>query len=115
MRGIIGSGSRDGDSVAAWGAGPIEAVSASGTLVVVDAIRRMDKRGLRRLDVRREDTNAYNRELRENLAKSVWAADSQSWYKLADGTITKNWPHRTTRHRRLLRTADLGAYATDGS
>ena len=54
----------------------------------------------------------YNRELRRDLAKSVWAANEQSWYKLADGTITNNWPHSTMRYRRLLRRADLGAYET---
>jgi hypothetical protein len=42
----------------------------------------------------------------------VWAADKQSWYKLADGTITNNWPHSTIRYRRLLRRAELAAYDT---
>jgi cation diffusion facilitator CzcD-associated flavoprotein CzcO len=79
---------------------------------VIDAIRRMDERRLRRIDVRREVMDAYNRELREDLAKSVWAADKQSWYKLADGTITNNWPHGTMRYRRLMREADLSAYDT---
>jgi len=79
---------------------------------VIDAIRRMDERRLRRIDVRREVMDAYNRELREDLAKSVWAADKQSWYKLADGTITNNWPHSTMRYRRLLREADLADYET---
>ena len=88
--------------------------SASGTLVEVDAIRRMDERGLRRIDVRHEVMASYNGELCEDLAKSVWAADSQSWYKLADDTITNNWPHSTMRHRRLLRTAALGTYETAG-
>ena len=41
----------------------------------------------------------YNRVLQRDLAKSVWAADKQSWYKLADGTITNNWPHSTMRYR----------------
>jgi hypothetical protein len=72
----------------------------------------MDERRLRRIDVRREVMDAYNRELREDLAKSVWAADKQSWYKLADGTITNNWPHGTMRYRRLMREADLSAYDT---
>jgi cation diffusion facilitator CzcD-associated flavoprotein CzcO len=77
---------------------------------VIDAIRRMDAQGLRRIDVKRAVMEEYNRGLRADLAKSVWAADKQSWYKLADGTITNNWPHSTMRYRRLLRTADLGAY-----
>jgi len=79
---------------------------------ILDAIRQMDERGLRRLDVKRDVMEAYNRELQRDLATSVWAADKQSWYKLADGTITNNWPHSTIRYRRLLRRADLAAYDT---
>jgi cation diffusion facilitator CzcD-associated flavoprotein CzcO len=79
---------------------------------VVDAIRQLDARGLRRLDVKRDLMDEYNRWLKGDLAKSVWAADKQSWYKLADGTITNNWPHSTMRYRKLLRTANLDAYDT---
>ena len=79
---------------------------------VIDAIRQLDERGLRRLDVKRAVMDEYNRVLQRDLAKSVWAADKQSWYKLADGTITNNWPHSTMRYRRLLRKADLADYGT---
>jgi len=79
---------------------------------ILDAIRQMDARGVRRLEVKRGVMDEYNRWLQRDLAKSVWAADKQSWYKLADGTITNNWPHSTIRYRRLLRTADLEAYDT---
>jgi cation diffusion facilitator CzcD-associated flavoprotein CzcO len=77
---------------------------------IIDAIRQLEARHARRLDVKREVMDEYNRWLQRDLARSVWAADKQSWYKLADGTITNNWPHSTIRYRRLLRTADLGAY-----
>jgi len=79
---------------------------------ILDVIRQMDARGLRRLEVKREVMDEYNRALQLDLAKSVWAADKHSWYKLADGTITNNWPHSTIRYRRLLRRADLAAYDT---
>ncbi len=82
---------------------------------VIDAIRRLDARGLKRLDVKRTVMDEYNVWLKRGLAKSVWASDKQSWYKLADGTITNNWPHSTIRYRRLLREADLGAYDTAGT
>lgn len=81
---------------------------------VIDAIRQLDDRRARRLDVKRTVMDEYNRWLQKDLAKSVWAADKQSWYKLADGTITNNWPHSTIRYRRLLRTADLAAYDVGG-
>jgi len=81
---------------------------------IIDAIRQMDGRGLKRLDVKRPVMEEYNRWLQGDLARSVWAADKQSWYKLADGTITNNWPHSTIRYRKLLKTADLEAYDTAG-
>jgi cation diffusion facilitator CzcD-associated flavoprotein CzcO len=81
---------------------------------IIDAIRQLDAREARRLDVKRAVMDAYNDWLQKDLAKSVWAADKQSWYKLADGTITNNWPHSTIRYRKLLRTADLGAYEIGG-
>jgi cation diffusion facilitator CzcD-associated flavoprotein CzcO len=81
---------------------------------ILGAIRQMDARGVRRLAVKRTVMDEYNRWLQRGLAKSVWAADKQSWYKLADGTITNNWPHSTMRYRKLLRSADLTAYDTAG-
>jgi hypothetical protein len=68
--------------------------------------------GARRIDVKRQVQEAYNRQLQADLAKSVWSAIGSSWYKLADGTITNNWPHSTIRYRRLLREANLEDYET---
>jgi len=77
---------------------------------ILDALGKMKARGLRRIDVKRDVLEAYNRSLQQDLAKSVWAATGASWYKLADGTITNNWPHSTIRYQRLLREAKLEDY-----
>lgn len=77
---------------------------------VIDALRQLGARGAHRLEVKREVVDDYNRALQQDLAKSVWATNKASWYKLADGTITNNWPHSTIRYRRLLRRVDLSAY-----
>ncbi|HET7201801.1 MAG TPA: NAD(P)/FAD-dependent oxidoreductase [Steroidobacteraceae bacterium] len=79
---------------------------------VMDALARMKARGLRRIDVKRQVMDDYNRALQQDLAKSVWSTIGASWYKLADGTITNNWPHSTIRYRRLLREARLEDYDT---
>ena len=78
---------------------------------VLDALARMRERGLARLDVKRDVMDEYNRRLQQDLAKSVWSTIGASWYKLADGTITNNWPHSTIRYRRLLRAANLEDYS----
>jgi cation diffusion facilitator CzcD-associated flavoprotein CzcO len=77
---------------------------------VIDAIERLEARAAARLDVKRPVMDAYNEVLRRDLAKSVWATAKGSWYKLADGTITNNWPHSTMRYRRLLREVNLADY-----
>jgi len=77
---------------------------------VIDLIRRMDAAGIRRIDVKRPVMERYNESLQRDLARSVWAANKASWYKLADGTITNNWPHSTIRYRRQMRSADLADY-----
>ncbi len=77
---------------------------------IVRAIELLRAQGLRRIDVKREVMEEYNRTLALDLEKSVWADAKSSWYKLADGTITNNWPHSTIRYRRLLRTVNLRDY-----
>ena len=77
---------------------------------VLDALAKMKTRGVKRIEVRRDVLEDYNRSLQQDLARSVWAATGASWYKLADGTITNNWPHSTIRYQRLLREAKLEDY-----
>jgi cation diffusion facilitator CzcD-associated flavoprotein CzcO len=79
---------------------------------VLDLLAKMHERGIGRVDVRRAVLDDYNRELQRDLARSVWATVGASWYKLADGTITNNWPHSTIRYRRLLRKARLEDFDT---
>jgi Predicted flavoprotein involved in K+ transport len=79
---------------------------------IVDTLRQMQARGVRRIDVKRDVLEDYNRRLQQDLAKSVWSTIDTSWYKLADGTITNNWPHSTIRYRRLLREVNLEDYET---
>ena len=79
---------------------------------IIDLVRKLESRGLKRADVKRPVMDEYNRSLQQDLAKSVWAATGASWYKLADGTITNNWPHSTIRYQKLLREARLEDYET---
>jgi len=79
---------------------------------ILDVLEQMGARGLRRIDVKRDVLEAYNHSLQQDLARSVWAATGASWYKLADGTITNNWPHSTIRYQRLLRSARLEDFDT---
>jgi cation diffusion facilitator CzcD-associated flavoprotein CzcO len=77
---------------------------------ILDLMRKMQAKGIERADVKRTVMDEYNRALQADLAKSVWSTIGASWYKLADGTITNNWPHSTIRYRKLLREAKLEDY-----
>ena len=77
---------------------------------ILDALAKMKSQGVKRIDVKRDVLESFNRSLQQDLARSVWAATGASWYKLADGTITNNWPHSTIRYQRLLREAKLEDY-----
>jgi cation diffusion facilitator CzcD-associated flavoprotein CzcO len=72
---------------------------------ILDVLGKMQASGLKRIEVKRPVMDEYNRMLQQDLARSVWATTGASWYKLADGTITNNWPHSTIRYQRLLREA----------
>jgi hypothetical protein len=57
--------------------------------------------------------DAWNRELQQKLAGSVWARTERSWYKNADGRITNNWSGTTAEYWWRTRRADLSAYDSE--
>ena len=48
--------------------------------------------------------------LQAQLKRTVWDQGCDSWYKLASGKHTNNWPGFTFAYRRLTRTPDFSAY-----
>ena len=67
------------------------------------------KRDLRSIEVKPQAQAAYNRELQDKLARTVWSAGCQSWYK-HDGKITNNWAGSTVEYWRMMRRIDLASY-----
>jgi cation diffusion facilitator CzcD-associated flavoprotein CzcO len=65
-----------------------------------------------RLEVRREVHDAFQRELGERLAETVWAGCS-SWYVTSEGRITNNWPGSQREYGRRTRELALSDYLTD--
>ncbi|HZR34683.1 MAG TPA: NAD(P)/FAD-dependent oxidoreductase [Nevskia sp.] len=81
---------------------------------VMDALRQMDQRGLRSVDVRPEVQAAYNRRIQGQLSHAVWSAGGcKSWYLHPSGKNTSLWPGFTFVFRRKLRRFDLAAYAAE--
>jgi len=54
-------------------------------------IQRMQRQGLRVLEVDPAAQERFNAELQRDLAHSVWASGCQSWYVTADGKVQNNW------------------------
>jgi cation diffusion facilitator CzcD-associated flavoprotein CzcO len=88
---------------------------------VIDALRVMRERGAAVAEVRPEVQAAYNRELDEKLAGTVWNTGCSSWYLDASGRNAALWPDWTWRFRlrtrrfdpaqHMLRAADAGRTA----
>lgn len=68
------------------------------------------RRGAREVEVTRAAQAAYNHELQERLARSIWSTVEESWY-LTDGKITQNWPGRTFEYWRRTRRPDTSHFA----
>jgi cation diffusion facilitator CzcD-associated flavoprotein CzcO len=65
---------------------------------LVQAVRRIAE-GASPMDVRPDRAMAFDAEMQQRLATSVWAG-CQSWYRTAAGRIVTNWPGMAAEYRR---------------
>jgi len=77
---------------------------------ILSALAGIERRDLKYLELRQEPMEAFNRDIQERLARTVWAAPDRSWYKNAAGRITNNWSSSTLRYWWRTRRADLASY-----
>lgn len=77
---------------------------------VAAAVELLQRPYARSLEVRPEAQAAYNAELRERLANSVWESGCSSWYVDEHGHDTSNWPGTMSEFRRRTNHIDLSAY-----
>jgi cation diffusion facilitator CzcD-associated flavoprotein CzcO len=78
---------------------------------IFDAIRTMDERRLRYVEVRQDAQTSYNETLKERLAKTVWSTGGcKAWYTTRDGKNTVIWPGFTFEYRRRTRRFDPAPY-----
>jgi cation diffusion facilitator CzcD-associated flavoprotein CzcO len=76
----------------------------------IDALRTMRLRGAAEFEVRPEAQAAYNEELQERLAGTVWNTGCNSWYIDRNGRNSIMWPGYTFEYRRRTRRFDTPAY-----
>jgi cation diffusion facilitator CzcD-associated flavoprotein CzcO len=61
----------------------------------------------RSVEVTDQAMEAFDAEILEATARTVWDEDCQSWYKNDAGRITNNWPDYTINYARRMRRPDL--------
>lgn len=77
----------------------------------LDALHTMRSRGVAEVEVRAGAQDAYNEEIQERLASSVWnTGGCSSWYLDRNGRNSIQWPGFTFEFRRRTRSFDAAAY-----
>ena len=77
---------------------------------VLDALRKMGRKGWTSIEVRPEVEAGFNRALREKTDGAVWTSGCRSWYLDEEGRNTTLWPDFTFRFRRQTAHFDDLAY-----
>jgi cation diffusion facilitator CzcD-associated flavoprotein CzcO len=86
--------------------------SAMGHVIAaLDALRRAKAR---RIEVRRETAEQFDRELHAALAATVWHTGCTSWYVDENGNDPNQWPWLWRTYRRRTARIEPGAYVTTG-
>jgi cation diffusion facilitator CzcD-associated flavoprotein CzcO len=77
---------------------------------VLAALEALDAAGARRIEVRREAADAFDRSLRKALAGTVWHTGCTNWYVDENGNDPNQWPWLWRDYRRRTERLDPGAY-----
>jgi cation diffusion facilitator CzcD-associated flavoprotein CzcO len=91
------------------GTGSVIYTIEAGVTHVIAALRELERRAAQKIEVRRDAAQAFDRELREALAKTVWHTGCTSWYLDENGNDPNQWPWLWSTYRR--RTAELSPRA----
>ena len=75
------------------------------------ALGEMERSGARRIEIRPEVAEGFDRELRAALAKTVWHSGCSNWYVDENGNDPSNWPWLWSAYRRRTERLEAGAYA----
>jgi cation diffusion facilitator CzcD-associated flavoprotein CzcO len=92
------------------GTGSVIYTIEAGVSHVISALEELDRRDARRIEIRREVADAFDRELREALRETVWHTGCTNWYVDADGNDPSQWPWLWSQYRRRVEKIEPGAY-----
>ncbi|MHB9800184.1 flavin-containing monooxygenase [Pseudomonas sp. MT3] len=77
---------------------------------VLGCLQRIQREGLKYLDVKPQVQQRFNQHLQHELRHTIWERGCNSWYKTASGRNTVNWPGFTFRYRQQTRQPEFADY-----
>jgi len=77
-------------------------------------IEKLLSHQLTSLDVNSKVMRSYNHRMQAELAKTVWVASCDSWYKNAAGKVVNNWPRSTLAYWWHMRAPDFSDFDMRG-
>jgi cation diffusion facilitator CzcD-associated flavoprotein CzcO len=92
------------------GSGSIVNTLECGIGHVLAALREMENAQAKRIEVRPEAAEDFDRELRAALAKTVWHSGCSNWYVDENGNDPSNWPWIWSTYKRRTERLVPGAY-----
>jgi len=92
------------------GTGSVIYTIEAGVNHVIAALGQLERFRARRIEVRREKLEAYDRELRAALAGTVWHTGCTSWYLDENGNDPQQWPWLWSQYRRRVERIEPDAY-----
>jgi cation diffusion facilitator CzcD-associated flavoprotein CzcO len=87
------------------GSGSVISTIEAGMAHVLAALRELDRRDARRIELRRQAAETFDRELRAALRETVWHTGCTNWYVDENGNDPSQWPWLWRQYRK--RTAEL--------
>jgi cation diffusion facilitator CzcD-associated flavoprotein CzcO len=92
------------------GTGSVIYTIEAGVRHVIAALRLLEQADARRIEVRREAAEAFDRQLRAALSRTVWHTGCTSWYLDERGNDPNQWPWLWSQYRRRTGEIAPGAY-----
>jgi hypothetical protein len=95
------------------GTGSVIYTIEAGVQHVIQALDRLAHADARRIELRPEKAEAFDRELRAALAGTVWHSGCTNWYVDEKGNDPNQWPWLWSTYRRKATQVDPDAYELD--
>jgi cation diffusion facilitator CzcD-associated flavoprotein CzcO len=77
---------------------------------VIEAMKKLEQERAKTIELREQAAAAFDRELRDALAGTVWQTGCTSWYVDEQGNNPSQWPWLWTTYRRRTASLDPAAY-----